>query len=191
MRKGNVYSLNKEEKVFVHPLSPFHILFSPSQRDLYNQSRSYGERVRYRNFALHHGGETDRSPRRSMPFPLENQLESSPSPAKDNVKSTSTKPIETESHRSGRTSKLTDPSSSSAASSEDEVTSDVESHRKEKKRIYESSVRTATVTETSDNDETTDRHSTRTKNRDSDDDLFTVREEKTLESFEGARGKKR
>ncbi|CAF5171605.1 unnamed protein product, partial [Rotaria magnacalcarata] len=31
----------------------------------------------------------------------------------------------------------------------------------------------------------------RATNRDADDDLFTVREEKTLESFEGARYKKR
>ena len=58
-----------------------------------------------------------------------------------------------------------------------------------KKRIYDSSTRT---TEDSDRGGATDHRSTRTKNSDaSDDDLFTVREEKTLESLENTRAKKR
>ena len=81
-------------------------------------------------------------------------------------------------------------SSSSNNSSEDEVTSDVESHRKMKKRVYQSSNRnTTTGTEETDHDDTTDHRNSPTKN--SDDDLFTVREEKTLESLENLRGKKR
>ncbi len=94
---------------------------------------------------------------------------------------------------SDRTSKLTNQTSSAIRPSEEdnEDLSDYESNRKQKKRLYDSSVRTTSATEDSENDETSDQQSTRMKNHETDDDLFTVREEKTLESLEGARYKKR
>jgi len=51
LKKGNVYSLSKEEK-----------------KQLYNQSKSYGERIRHRNFAIHYADETARSHRHSVPL---------------------------------------------------------------------------------------------------------------------------
>lgn len=57
---------------------------------------------------------------------------------------------------------------------------------------FDSSGRTTSGPEESDNE--IDNHSQknmRLKNRDTNEDLFTVREEKTLESFDGVRYKKR
>jgi hypothetical protein len=100
------------------------------------------------------------------------------------------------SNRSGRTTISTDHSSALRPSEEeDEDVSDFEFGRKQKKKLhmtrYDSSARTTTATEESETDATSEQRSFRTKNRDTDDDLFTVREEKTLESFEGAHYKKR
>jgi hypothetical protein len=86
--------------------------------------------------------------------------------------------------RSSRTTKFSDQSISSNRASEDGNESDFQSSRKEKKRVYGSSVPTTSTTEESDTDQTT-------KQRHTDDDLFTVREEKTLESLQGVRSKKR
>ena len=100
------------------------------------------------------------------------------------------------SHRSGRTTTYTDQSSTLRPSDEeDEDVSDFESSRKQKKKFhfsrYDSSARTTSGVEESETDEASEQRSYRTKNRDTDDDLFTVREEKTMESLEGARYKKR
>ena len=100
------------------------------------------------------------------------------------------------SNRSGRTTLYTDQSSTLRPSEEeDEDVSDYETSRKQKKKIhfsrYDSSARTTSGTEESETDATSEQRSIRTKNRDTDDDLFTVREEKTQESLEGARYKKR
>jgi len=79
--------------------------------------------------------------------------------------------------------------------------SDHDTNRKSKQQLkkknvryakYDSSGRTTTSGTESENE--LDNHSQRTihnKNRDINDDLFTVREEKTLESMEGVRYKKR
>jgi hypothetical protein len=44
------------------------------QKQLYNQSKSYGERIRYRNFAIQHATETSRSHRHSVPLIEELQV---------------------------------------------------------------------------------------------------------------------
>lgn len=101
------------------------------------------------------------------------------------------------SNRSGRTTIYTGQSSTPLRPSEeeDDDVSDFETSRKQKKKIhfsrYDSSTRTTSGTEESETDETSEQRSIRTKNLDTDDDLFTVREEKTQESLEGARYKKR
>lgn len=90
-------------------------------------------------------------------------------------------------------SRTTDQSRSTSRPSEqdDGDTSDYESNHKQKKKYYQSSGRTTTVTDESSNDETSEQRSIPTKYRDTDEDLFTVREEKTMESLENARYKKR
>ncbi|CAF1294841.1 unnamed protein product [Rotaria sp. Silwood1] len=203
LKKGNLYSMTKEEK-----------------KELYNQSKSYGERVRYRNFALHHGTQGNPIQYRPRPLPILNQesqssdettshedinddnndLKSSKrSNSSSTIKTTArtyTKHTNNNENINNHTSMFTDQSSTNQPSDdEDEDISDFNLSRKQKqkKRFHKnnSSVRTTTETEESENDETSEQQSIRMKNRDTDDDLFTVREEKTLESLEGARYKKR
>lgn len=105
------------------------------------------------------------------------------------------KPINNEpttDNQSNRTQFLTDQSSTVQASDEDEGdSSDFEYSRKQKRnqrlRKPESSTRTTSGAEETENDETSDR----IKNRETDDELFTVIEEKTLESLDETRHKKR
>ncbi len=68
-KKGNAYSLTKEEKVVCFQWIAFNITCFFYQKDLYNESKTYGERVRNRNYVLHNGGgETSRTERRLGPF---------------------------------------------------------------------------------------------------------------------------
>jgi hypothetical protein len=96
------------------------------------------------------------------------------------------------SHRSTTTAQSDRSSAIRPSEEEDEDVSDFEISAKQKKTRrypkYDSSAQATTTTEES---ETDDQQSTRMRYRDTDDDLFTVREEKTLESMEGARYKKR
>ncbi|CAF1054651.1 unnamed protein product [Rotaria sordida] len=209
LKKGHLYSLTKEEK-----------------KDLYNQSKSYGERVRYRNFVLLHGVKPDHVEYRPRLWPILNQEpqsgdettsheeinENNDGDLKSSKRSSSSSTIKTTTrtftkypnneklidNQKNHTSTFTDQSSTNRTSDyedDDEDVSDFELSRKQKqkKRFHKhnSSVRTTSGTEESGNDETSEQQSIRMKNRDTDDDLFTVREEKTLESLEGARHKKR
>ncbi|CAF3173901.1 unnamed protein product [Rotaria sp. Silwood2] len=204
LKKGNLYSLTKEEK-----------------KELYNQSKSYGERVRYRNFALHYGPKANQIERRSRLWPTLNEESQSSDEttsheeindddSKSSKRSNSSSTIKTTArtytkvtnndnmidNKNNRTVMLTDQSSTIQASDEeDDDVSDFDYSRKQKqnKRFHKnnSSVRTTSETEETENDETSEQQSIRMKNRDTDDDLFTVREERTLESLEGARYKKR
>jgi hypothetical protein len=100
-----------------------------------------------------------------------------------------------------QTSRTTVRTSRSNHTSEDEdgTKSESDVNRRHKQSIkkknvryakYDSYGRTTDGTEGSENDNHSQR-STRVRNRDTNDDLFTVREEKTLESIEGVRYKKR
>lgn len=93
------------------------------------------------------------------------------------------------------------PSRTNRSDGEYENLSDYEVNRQSKQQLkkknvryakYDSAGRTTSGTEESDNE--IDNHSQRNmrnKTRDTNDDLFTVREEKTMESIENARYKKR
>lgn len=70
LKKGNVYTISKEEKVnrIRKRGKEKHDQASLQQKQLYNQSKNYGERVRYRNFAVQYAAETNRSHRHSVPL---------------------------------------------------------------------------------------------------------------------------
>ncbi|CAF1092379.1 unnamed protein product [Rotaria sp. Silwood1] len=214
LKKGNLYSLSREEK-----------------KELYNQSKTYGERVRYRNFAMSYDTETSRSHRHSAPLTDDSQeYESGNETPRQRMNNSDSKSVSRTSKRPGsgstanktypkqtsnrggnrsipnqisRTTMRTDRSNINRQSENDDD-DDISNHdinHKYKQQSKKKNVRYAkldsngrTTNNEDENDNKFHNHgqrTMRTKNRDIDDDLFTVREEKTLESFEGARYKKR
>ncbi|CAF3364329.1 unnamed protein product [Rotaria socialis] len=214
LKKGNLYSLSQEEK-----------------KELYHQSKSYGERIRYRNFGYNYGSETARSFRHSAPLTDDDSQgsesgDAAPHPRLNHSDSksvsrtsrrlgsastsnkTSTKPIGARGlnrpipNQASRTTVRTDRSNANRQSeNDDEDISGYDANRKYKQKTKKKNVHYAkgdpsgrSVISGDENDNDTSTYGQRTHratNRDADDDLFTVREEKTLESFEGARYKKR
>ncbi|CAM4906603.1 unnamed protein product [Rotaria socialis] len=214
LKKGNLYSLSQEEK-----------------KELYHQSKSYGERIRYRNFGYNYGSETARSFRHSAPLTDDDSQgsesgDAAPHPRLNHSDSksvsrtsrrlgsastsnkTSTKPIGARGlnrpipNQASRTTVRTDRSNANRQSeNDDEDISGYDANRKYKQKPKKKNVHYAkgdpsgrSVISGDENDNDTSTYGQRTHratNRDADDDLFTVREEKTLESFEGARYKKR
>ncbi|CAF3384653.1 unnamed protein product [Rotaria socialis] len=214
LKKGNLYSLSQEEK-----------------KELYHQSKSYGERIRYRNFGYNYGSETARSFRHSAPLTDDDSQgsesgDATPHPRLNHSDSksvsrtsrrlgsastsnkTSTKPIGARGlnrpipNQASRTTVRTDRSNANRQSeNDDEDISGYDANRKYKQKTKKKNVHYAkgdpsgrSVISGDENDNDTSTYGQRTHratNRDADDDLFTVREEKTLESFEGARYKKR
>ena len=88
--------------------------------------------------------------------------------------------------------------SNRASEDEDGTKSDSEANRKHKPLPKKKNVRYAkfdssgrTTVESDHETDSQSQRSVRTRNRDMNDDLFTVREEKTLETVEGGRYKKR
>ncbi|CAF2531957.1 unnamed protein product [Rotaria sp. Silwood2] len=213
LKKGNLYSLSREEK-----------------KQLYDQSKSYGERVRYRNFALNYGPETSRSYHYSAPLTDDSQeSESGNETPRQRMNNSDSKSLSRTSKRPGsgstanktypkqtgirggnrsipnqtsRTTMRTDRSNINRQSeNDDDDISNHDTNHKYKQQSKKKNVRYAkldsngrTTNNEDDNDNEFNNHSQRTlraKNRDIDDDLFTVREEKTLEAFEGSRYKNR
>ncbi|CAF4115313.1 unnamed protein product [Rotaria magnacalcarata] len=208
LKKGHLLSLTKEEK-----------------KELYNQSKSYGERVRFRNFTMHYGPKMTQAQYRAQFWPTQNRESPSSDESNDDddnndskslkrsdssstVKTTArtfTKPAAnnetTTDNQSSRMQNHTDQSSTIQESDEDDEddgdveTSDFDSSRKQKRnnrfKKFDLSVQTTSGTEETENEETSERQRFQTKNRDTDEELRTVMEEKTLESFEGSRYKKR
>ncbi|CAF0828959.1 unnamed protein product [Rotaria sordida] len=208
LKKGNLYSLSIEEK-----------------KQLYNQSKSYGERVRYRNFAMSYGADANRSYRDSAPLTDDSQeFDSGNETPRQRMNNSDSKSISRTSKRPGsgstthkiypkqigirggnrsipnqtsRTTMRTDRSNiNRQGENDDDDLSNYKYNNKQplkKKNVRYANGRTTTNSDDENDNEFTNhgQRTIRTRNRDIDDDLFTVREEKTLESFEGARYKKR
>ncbi|CAF3377290.1 unnamed protein product [Rotaria socialis] len=203
LKKGHLLSLTREEK-----------------KELYNQSKSYGERVRFRNFTMHYGPKMVPAQYRAHFWPTQNRESPSSDESNDDddnndskslkrsdssstVKTTArtfTKPAvnneTTTDNQSSPTQNHTDQSSTIQESDDEDdadvETSDFDSSRKQKRNNrFKKTAPTTSGTEETENEDTSEEQRFRTKNRDTDDELLTVMEEKTLESFEGSRYKKR
>ena len=149
------------------------------QRDLFYLSKSYGERIRQRNFAMNHGAQTARVHHSNYPYlpylpkPSSNPDTSRPMQFDDESKSKETK-----------TSPLNQTYSAHSTTGDE---SDETGSTRNQNRIfgakYESSQVTTTTTE-SERETSSDQHDARAKKR---ENLSTVQEEK---SNQNSRAKK-
>lgn len=141
------------------------------QRDLFYLSKSYGERVRQRNFAMNQGAHTARLDYSAFPYlPIHPKPSSNPETTRPNLFDDETKSKERKTSPIARTFST----KSSTEIESDETDSTANQHR-----IFGAITTTTTTTTESERETSSEKTETLTKKR---ENLSTVQEEKSNEN---------